>query len=91
MEELITLYYGNFAILEERVKDFAQCTGCIEDRTVQGQIFLEEGTPRLDHHPQARWGQFLLECLLHNVAFMRRKSTKGTPEDNRQRKQRDGL
>ena len=79
MEELITLYYGYFAILRERARDFAQCFGCsncIADRTLRIQIFLDK--LRIEHpgwtttHRQ-EWGLFLLEHLLHNAAFVKKK------------------
>ena len=79
MEELITLHNGNFTILGERVRDFAQHTGCsnhIADRGLRTQIFLDE--MRREHlgwttaHKQ-KWGLFLLEHLLHNAASMQKK------------------
>ena len=79
MEELITLYYGNFTILGERVKDFVQhtgCSNCIADRTPWSQIFLDE---LKREHPgwittnRQEWRLFLLEHLLHNVTSMREK------------------
>ena len=45
MEELITLYFSNFAILGERATDFAWHTSCSNhdaDRTLRSQIFLNE-------------------------------------------------
>ena len=79
MEESVTLQYGNFAILGEQVKEFTQRTSCsnrVADQTLSGQLFLNE--LRQEHlswsttHKQ-EWGLFLLECLLHNAASMRRK------------------
>ena len=79
MEELITLYYGNFAILGERARDFAGCTSCsnyIADRTLRSQFFLDK--VRREHPGQTttqmqEWGLFLFECLLHYVASMKKK------------------
>ena len=82
MEEFDTLYHGNFAILGERVKEFSKYTGCsnqVADRTLQGQIFLDELKRQ---HPdwttthKQEWGLFLLEYLLHNVASMKKKACK---------------
>ena len=79
MEELITLYYGNFSILGERAKDFTQCSGCsncVTDRTLQSQIFLDElkmENPGWTTAHRQEWGLFLLECLFHNVASMKKK------------------
>ena len=79
MEELIILYYGNFAILGERARDFAWHTSCsngVADRTLRSQIFLNE--LRREHlgwttsHRQ-EWGLFLLEHLLHYVASVKKK------------------
>ena len=79
MEELLTLYYGNFAILGERVRDFAWCTSCsncIADRTQRSQIFLDK---LKREHPgwttthRQEWGLFLLEHLLHNTDSMKKK------------------
>ena len=52
------------------------CSNCIADRTLRSQIFLEE--LRIEHPGwttahQQEWGLFLLECLLHNAASMRKK------------------
>ena len=79
MEELITLYYRNFAILGDRVRDFAQQTGCsnhIVGRPLRSQIFLNE--LKREHWSWAtvhrqEWGLFLLEYLLHNANSMRKK------------------
>ena len=79
MEELIILYYGNFAILGDRVREFAQHTGCsnhVVDRNLRSQIFLDE---LRREHPgwtttcRQEWGLFLLECLLHYVTSMKKK------------------
>ena len=43
MEELITLQYGSFTILGERVKEFTQRTICskwVANWTLQGQLYL---------------------------------------------------
>ena len=79
MEELITLYYGNFAILGERVRDFTWHTGCSNcdaDRTLRSQIFFDELKREhlgwtTDHRQE--WGLFLLNCLLHNADSMKKK------------------
>ena len=79
MEELITLYYGNFAILGERVKDFVQCiscSNCITDRTLRSQIFLDKLKRKhlgwtTTHRKE--WELFLLEFLLHSVDAMKKK------------------
>ena len=79
MEKLVTLYYGNFAILGERVRKFAWRTGCskrVTNLTLRGQLFLNELG-----HEHSGWnttykqqgGLFLLECILHIAASMRRK------------------
>ena len=93
MEELITLYYGNFAIFGERARDFTWCTGCsshIADRTLRSQIFLNKlriEYPGWGHCPQTRVETLLIgvpapQCRLHD----KRKSIKGTPKDPRLRK-----
>ena len=79
MEELITLQHGSFTILEERVREYAQRTGCpnqVADWTLQVQLYVN--TLRREHlNGNAtwhwEWGLFLLEYLLHNTASMRRK------------------
>ena len=79
MEELVTLQYANFTILGERVKEFAQRTGCSNraaNWTLRGQLYLNK---LRREHPgwntawHQEWGPFLLEHLLHNTASMRRK------------------
>ena len=79
MEELVTLWYGNIAILWEQVKQFTLGTGCsnrVADWTLRGQLFLNK--LRQEHpgwstaHKQ-EWGLFLLAHLLHIAASMRRK------------------
>ena len=79
MEKLLTLHYGNFSILGEWVKEFAQRTGCsnwVADWTLCSQLFLDE--IRREHlgwsatHKQ-EWGLFLLKSMLHNAASMWRK------------------
>ena len=43
MEELVTLQYGNFTILGEWVKEFAQRTGCsnrFANLTLRGPLYL---------------------------------------------------
>ena len=79
MEELSTLYYGNCAILGERAKYFTQqtgCSNCVADWTLGSQIFhdklIREHPGRTTAHRQ-EWVLFLLECLLHNAASMRKK------------------
>ena len=83
MKELIILYYGNFAILRERVRDFTWHTICsnhIADRTLRNQIFLNK--LRREHpgwttsHRQ-EWGLFLLQHLLHYAASMKKKECWG--------------
>ena len=75
----LLLYYGNFAILGERAKEFTWHTSCsnrVTDRTLQSQNFLNElkrECPGCTTAHRQEWGLFLLECLLHNVASMRRK------------------
>ena len=72
MEELVTLHYGNFSILGEWVREFAQRTGCsnwVANWTLQSQVFLNE--LRREHlgwsiTQKQEWGLFLLECMLHN-------------------------
>ena len=79
MEELIILYYGNFAILRDRVREFAWhtgCSNCVADRTLRSQIFLNE--LRREHLGwtttyRQEWGLFLLEYMLHYVASMKKK------------------
>ena len=79
MEEWIILYYGNFAILGDRVREFAQHTGCsnhMADRTMRSQTFLNE--LRREHLGwtttcRQEWRLFLLGCLLHSVASMKKK------------------
>ena len=67
------------AQLLEGAKEFAQHTSCsnwVGDRTLWGQIFLDE--LKREHlgwttaHKQ-EWGLFLLEHLLYNVASMKKK------------------
>ena len=79
MEELIILYHSNFAILRERVRDFAQHTSCsnhVADRTLRSQILLDK--LRREHlgwtttHKQ-EWGLFLLENMLQNAASMKKE------------------
>ena len=79
MEEFVTPYYGSFAILGEWVKEFTWCTGCsnwIADRTLWGQIFpneLKRERQGWTTTHKLEWGFFLLECLLHNVTYMKKK------------------
>ena len=79
MEKLVTLQYGNFTILGEQMKEFAQRTDCsnrVANQTLRDQLYLNELTRE---HPGwittwcQEWGLFLLEHLLHNTASMRRK------------------
>ena len=79
MEELITLYYGSFAILGEEAKDFAwhtSCSNCVTDRALMSQIFLNKlrrehlGWTTTYRHKRR---PFLLECLFHYVASMKKK------------------
>ena len=78
MEELIILYYGNFAIPGDRVREFAQCTGCsnhVPDRILRSQIFLDElrrEHPGWTTTQRQEWG-LLLEHLFHYAAFMKKK------------------
>ena len=73
MEELITLYYGNFVILGDRVRDFTWQTDCsnhIADRNCEESDlpwWVEEGTYWQE------WGLFLLEHLLHYADSMWKK------------------
>ena len=79
MEELVTLYYGNFSILGEWVREFAQRTSCsnqVADWTLWNQLSLTE--LHREHlgwntAPKLEWGLFLLEHMLHNTANMWRK------------------
>ena len=79
MEELVTLHHRSFTILVEQVKEFAQRTSCsnrVADWTLRGQLFLNElrwEHPQWSTTHKQEWGLFLLDHLLHNTAFMRRK------------------
>ena len=45
MEELVTLEYGNFAILGEWVREFAKRTDCsnrVATWTLRGQLYFNE-------------------------------------------------
>ena len=71
MEGLIIFCYDNFAILGDRAREFAWCTGCskhIADGTLRSQILLNElrreHTGRTTAHRQ-ELGLFLLGHLLH--------------------------
>ena len=67
MEELITLYHGNFMILEKRAKEYAQRTGCsnwVAEQALHSQLFLDEmkkeSLGQNTAHRQ-EWNLFLLE------------------------------
>ena len=79
MKELIILYYGSFAILGDRVREYAwwtSCSNCIVDWTLRSQIFLKElrrEHPGWTTAQRQEWGLFLLEHLLHYADSMRKK------------------
>ena len=92
MEELVTLLYGCFMILGERVKEFAKRTSCskrVADWTLWGQLYLSE--MRREHlgwntTQHQEWGLFLLENLLHNAATMRWKEHERLSQSHSQAK-----
>ena len=90
MEELVTLQYGSFTLLEERAKEFAQRTGCskwVADETLWGQVYL--GKLRREHPDWntawcQEWHPFLLESLLYNAATTRWKEHERLSQRNSQ-------
>ena len=78
MEELITLHYGNFTILRERVRDFTWCTTCLTTLLIElleprSSLMKWVENTQGGHCLQARVGTLLIGCLLHNAASMRKK------------------
>ena len=86
MEELVTLQYGIFPILGEQVREYTQRTGYsnrVADQTIWGQLYLSElrrEHPTWNTTQCQEWGLFLLECLLHNAASMKRKECQSHPQ-----------
>ena len=95
MDKFVTLYYGNFAILGEWVKEFSRCTSCsnwFADRTLWGQIFLNElkRAPKLDHHPQAVVGTLLIWVPAPQCGLHEEEALKVFPKITGRGSQRDG-
>ena len=79
MEELVTLYYGNFSLLGEWVREFAwsiSCSNQVAGWTLWSLLFLIKF--QREHlgwstTQKQEWGLFLWEWMLHNVASLQRK------------------